>query len=485
MTKYRYCLLTETLFFFMLVFPGQSLCFDNWPSTGQNTCYGTPDINAEFESISCPTHDQEDHFGQDSQYSNLQLPRSYTKLDEHGNDLTDNADNWVMVRDNVTGLTWEVKTNDGSIHDRDNTYVWCDPTADISGCPLEQEHDPHTREFIVTLNNNQFGGVDTSNPAQTWRIPTIEELSSLTHAGQPDTQENLGQHPSIDINYFPETKPYENYWSSTPDVEDGNNAWYVSSTLGNTYFNGAKSEQYHVRAVFGKPYTASSAFIDNGNGTITDNTTGLIWQKDTPDADMNGDGNTSWQEALFYCENLELGQYSDWRLPNRKELLSLVDTSRSGPALSFPDNNFPHLFPEYWSSSTNTWHTGRAWYVDFSRGQLLSHSKTLSDYVRAVRGRQVVDLNVIINGPGTGRVYSQATGISCPDDCSEEGVYQAGDLITLTAVADSGFRFTGWSGGNCIGTRACTVVMNRNIVITATFQEFFSWDLFLPAIINQ
>jgi len=60
-------------------------------------------------------------FGEDSDY--LINPPSYTKLDASGNDLPDSATSWVMVRDNVTQLIWEVKTDDGSIHDRDNTYT--------------------------------------------------------------------------------------------------------------------------------------------------------------------------------------------------------------------------------------------------------------------------------------------------------------------------------------------------------------------------
>ncbi|MBF0201707.1 MAG: hypothetical protein HQK66_10430 [Desulfamplus sp.] len=56
--------------------------------------------------------------GQDGNY--IINPRSYTKLDDQGNDLPITATSWTMVRDNVTGLIWEVKTRDGSIHDRDN-----------------------------------------------------------------------------------------------------------------------------------------------------------------------------------------------------------------------------------------------------------------------------------------------------------------------------------------------------------------------------
>ena len=67
------------------------------------------------------TQSYTDTFGEDSDY--LINPPSYTKLDANGNDLPNDATEWIMVRDNVTGLIWEVKTNDGSVHDKGKTYT--------------------------------------------------------------------------------------------------------------------------------------------------------------------------------------------------------------------------------------------------------------------------------------------------------------------------------------------------------------------------
>ena len=74
------------------------------------------------------TQSYTDTFGEDSDY--LINPPSYTKLDAQGNDLDDSAASWTMVRDNVTGLIWEVKTDDGSVHDKDNTYTWYDSNTE-------------------------------------------------------------------------------------------------------------------------------------------------------------------------------------------------------------------------------------------------------------------------------------------------------------------------------------------------------------------
>ena len=78
------------------------------PDTGQTKCYD--DVGNEIDP--CP-QPGEDFYGQDAQY--ITNTQSYTKLDENGADLPDEATEWVMVRDNVTGLIWEVKTNKDDI----------------------------------------------------------------------------------------------------------------------------------------------------------------------------------------------------------------------------------------------------------------------------------------------------------------------------------------------------------------------------------
>ncbi|MDY0361895.1 MAG: DUF1566 domain-containing protein [Desulforegulaceae bacterium] len=126
----------------------------------------------------------------------------------------------------------------------------------------------------------------------------------------------------------------------------------------------------------------SSDFTDNGDGTITDNKTGLMWMKETADNKMN------WKDALSYCENLDYAGYSDWRLPNIKELGSIVDYSAYNPAI---DTNF---FPDtmssyYWSSTTYSYGAVDAWRVYFDYGS--GHgpgNKSNTYYVRAVRGGQ-------------------------------------------------------------------------------------------------
>jgi hypothetical protein len=127
--------------------------------------------------------------------------------------------------------------------------------------------------------------------------------------------------------------------------------------------------------------------IDNGNGTVTDETTGLMWQQVTSEKIMN------WNQAIVYCKNLKLGNYKGWRLPTITELRSLVDFSRYNLAIDmdcFPDT----VLAFHWSSSTEESPTKYAWGVAFSYGQSYIINTNRLHYVRAVKG-PIGDTNAI------------------------------------------------------------------------------------------
>ena len=124
----------------------------------------------------------------------------------------------------------------------------------------------------------------------------------------------------------------------------------------------------------------TNRFTINLDGTVTDTSTMLMWQQKSA-------GKMSWEEAIKYCEDLRLGGYNDWRVPNRSELISLVDDTKHNPAIdtiTFPDT----VSSYYWSSATYALGTGLAWCVDFYFGLVDYGSKSGSLYVRAVRGGQ-------------------------------------------------------------------------------------------------
>jgi hypothetical protein len=145
-------------------------------------------------------------------------PPHHTKLDASGGTLADSATSWTMARDDVTGLIWEVKIDDGSIHDRDNIYTW----QNAQGV------------FIAQLNSDNFGGHSD------WRLPTIKELSALV-----DTD---AFNPSINTIYLPNTIS-NIYWSSTTHASDMD-AWAVNFYNGDVDIGG-KSSSFSVRAVRG------------------------------------------------------------------------------------------------------------------------------------------------------------------------------------------------------------------------------------------
>ncbi len=93
--------------------------------------------------------------------------------------------------------------------------------------------------------------------------------------------------------------------------------------------------------------------------TATDTATGLIWQQ--------ADDGTSrtWDDAVSYCQALPLGGHSDWRLPSRKELVTLVDAGRTHPAL---DPAFSAASKPYWTAADGAADASAAWFVNFGSG---------------------------------------------------------------------------------------------------------------------
>ena len=177
-----------------------------------------------------------------------------------------------------------------------------------------------------------------------WRMPTMTELAYIIDYSISSSGTTV-----INKVYFPNTKSYK-YWSSNTYANDNSDAWCMEfySLIG-SYQSKIYSTSYFARAVRGAQ--SVSVYTDNEDGTVTDNSTGLMWQQATATGGTSGNYLT-WKDALSYCDNLSLGGHTDWRLPNFKELQSLVDFSRYKPSINtnyFPDTN-PNNY--YWSSTT-------------------------------------------------------------------------------------------------------------------------------------
>jgi hypothetical protein len=163
------------------------------PDTGQTLYYNNS------REISWPRAN-EPFYGQDAHYPRA---RSYTKLDDNDNPLPDSATKWSQVRDNVTGLIWEVKQEkDGKVNysnanDADNTYAWYDPNPDTNGGNAGRPSSiNNTYKFIKSLNSGTgFCG------HKNWRLPMIKEINCIINLGASD--------PAISRIYFSQTQSAE------------------------------------------------------------------------------------------------------------------------------------------------------------------------------------------------------------------------------------------------------------------------------------
>ncbi len=282
------------------------------------------------------------------------------------------------VYDTNTGLTWQASpdTNgDGALTASDK-LSWA-----------EAQNRPSV------LNAAAYGGyID-------WRLPSIKELYSLIDfrgydpSGYEGTN-TFGLKPFIDTSYFDfaygDTAAGERiidsqYASGTLYAGDGNKLFGVNFADGrikgyDLTMPGGREKTFFVQCVRGNTSYGSNGFVDNGDGTIADESTGLLWQQDDSGSGLN------WEEALAWAEQQNgtayLG-YSDWRLPNAKELQSIVDYTRSPDTSSSaaidPLFNVAGItneagqidYPFYWSSTTHANWTenpgSAAAYVAFGR----------------------------------------------------------------------------------------------------------------------
>ena len=309
--------------------------------TGQNKSYdnGTIGELSSFPNIG------ELYYGQDAQYSGT---------------TADYTDNGETITDNITGLIWEKGFNK-----------------------------------VEWKNATNFASTSTTGGYSDWRVPTIKELYSLinfsgsTGTGNPfEANAPSDAVPYIDTDFFDfEYSPSGRYI----DAQYISITEYVSTTMNDspTFFGvnladgrikgypqsgNMNDNTYYIRLVRGNIEYGKNRFQDNGNNTITDLATGLTWMKiDSGDSSLknnldgyiNTDGSLNWEEALDFSENLTFANNSDWRLPNAKELQSIVDYSRSPDTTSSGaidsvfeitstiDGNGNIDYPYFWTNTTH------------------------------------------------------------------------------------------------------------------------------------
>ena len=432
------------------------------PATGQTQCY---DEHGDMMLCPKPT---ERLYGQDANHADIN-PMSYTKLDDSGRELLDSATLWVMVRDNVTGLIWENKQglldrvkNYDKPHDPDNTYTWFDPTAPDRGKP---GNGTDSKDFIDALNSASFGSFND------WRLPTAKELGTIVNYSVPYPG------PTIDSGFFQSTVPAF-YWSSTTYAYHTSFAWGVFFDAPFLYgydYTNDKSTSRYIRAVRGG--LSGGAYKNNGDGTVTDTSTGLMWQQ------TGYDITKTWEEALLYCEvelnsGLGFGGYRDWRMPNIKELRNLVDRSRYNPAINTGD--FPDTVPSFYWSSTTPYHgTDYAWGVYFSFGlDHYNHKVGAPDssgigggYVRCVRGGKVEASYILVLAPASRNVDKDAGATTFSVSNTGTGIMLMQWTAAVITPDSSWLSISAGASGSNSGTITCSFTANTSISVrTATIR---------------
>ena len=279
-------------------------------------------------------------------------------------------------------------------HDTDNTYSWQDAQD----------------TFIVQVNALNFGGYSD------WRLPTIKELFSIVDLKNYSI--------SIDMDFFPNIMlSTENiYWSSSSD-STSSLALFVGFGDGHVGHR-SKGNSAYVRCVRGGQ--TNNSFVDNEDGTVTDTSTGMMWQQATTSEGLG------WEEALCHCDALSLAEFSDWRLPNWKELQSIVSYETDDPAIN--TTYFPNTFVSgYWSSTTylpGHMPSSLAQTISFSGGSDSWAGKYSDNYVRCVRAGLVFP--TVTTGTASSSVTPQSVilnGTVNPNGNSTTAVFEWGTNV--------------------------------------------------------
>lgn len=270
------------------------------------------------------------------------------------------------VQDNVTGLMWEVKTNVGGLRDKDNLYTNLGDGAasDTSG-------------YVTAVNGTDLCGFND------WRLPSADELHSIVDYGTFA--------PAIDATWFPNTVN-SLYWSASSSLSNSGSAWNVSFQQGDIDTN-SRTITLYVRLVRGAPAGAASYTISSDGQEVTDQQTGLIWRRCVEGMSWNGSTcsgtfmNFGLVESAFARATSQAGS-DGWRLPNIKELASIVDRNFSNPAID--PSVFPGIpvDPLFWSVTPLISGPAFAWGVGFNSGGVSTLNRQDGYKVRLVRDSQ-------------------------------------------------------------------------------------------------
>jgi hypothetical protein len=343
------------------------------------------------------------------------------------------------VNDRVTGLMWQ-QQDDGTV------YNWYQATGTYS-----EDNNPSSQNVCADFKGGGYFD---------WRLPTIKELITIA-----DYSIEAADSPAINTTFFPTWQSL--YWTSTVYGGSSTGAWVISFADGTAVATGKWHTNY-VRCVRGEQ--TGQGFTDNLDTTVTDSRTGLMWQQTEP-------GTFTHAGALNYCNTSSHAAYTDWRLPNIKELESLASDSLLNPTID------PVFFPsavsdDYWSSTTEARTNAAAWTAGFADGYFDITAKDSTKNVRCVRGGGIVacpDQAATVSGSDVYQTtlqdaYTAAdtgqTVLAQAMDFAENLAFSDNIVVTLKGGYECGFvsrpGFTSVNGKLTISSGTVTV---ENLII--------------------
>lgn len=323
------------------------------PGTNQTACYNN---NTQ---ITCSTDTDDEFFGQDACFHETILNRFGPGSDDE------------TILDSITKVEWRILDT--------NTYSWEEAMDRCN--QLNRIAETHTTDWMLPDRYLLDSIVDLGDSGTD--VDTSQETSST------DTDPAQNNNPLKSL-------PRGDIWTSTPDSE--NDAWFIGSEK--KHENGNKEDKKLMLCARYKTEPEEETRFDTKKSPpagesqpmVEDNVTKLVWQGcvksveddkclTNPDTPMPEENEVQWKDALRACIISNWGGRGDWRLPNRQELISLIDSTVNSPTINeevFPDT------PEkdFWSSTTVAADPTKAWYVSFGDGRVSSTPKTETNKMR-------------------------------------------------------------------------------------------------------
>jgi hypothetical protein len=337
------------------------------------------------------------------------------------NDFIDNKDGTVVHK--KTGLMWQ-RCAVGQ--------TWNGSTC--SGTATTMHHLEATQQKSNVSNYSD------------WRLPTINELSSIVEYKNYSASINKSIFPNAASTWF---------WTISDDFVSPNAASWIVDFINGTEGSYLQGYDYAVRLVRTVTYTKDTPtedFTDNQDGTVTHSKTGLTWQRCAIGQTWTGSvcsgtaTTKDWDTAMLTFSKAECNQ---WHLPRIDELYSIIEHGSYNPSI----NNviFKNIGDYFWSSSINNFNQNRAWVVGFNDGNDGYYDKKNQYSTILVRGGK--NCNADIFTPSTdfidnnnGTVTHSKTGLTWQ----------------RCAMGQT------WTGSTCSGT---AVTLNYDDAISIWFSE--------------